>query len=139
MKLGMLADEQRETGGLDITPLIDIVFILLIFFVVTTTFVHDLGLDIERPAADSATEQPASLVRVGLSDRGEITIDGQPTSAWRIEAEIRDRVLQDADTSVLLVADKSVIADQLVAVMDACRKGGSKHVALAVEGARGGS
>lgn len=134
----MLADEQREAGGLDITPLIDIVFILLIFFVVTTTFVHDLGLDIERPTAESATSQPASLLRVALSDKGEITVDGEPTSAWRVEAEVRDRVLQDADTSVLLVADKGVVADQLVLVMDACRKGGVKHVALAVEGARGG-
>lgn len=139
MKLGQLGDEHREVGVLDITPLIDIVFILLIFFVVTTTFVHDLGIDVERPAASTASEQPVDVVRVALSDRGEITVDGRPTSAWRVEAEVRDRVLQDRDAAVLLVADRGVVADQLVAVMDACRKGGAKHVALAVEGATMGA
>lgn len=135
MKLGQLGEENREVGVLDITPLIDIVFILLIFFVVTTTFVHDLGIDVERPQATTAIEQPATLVRVAVSDRGEITVDGRPTSAWRVEAEVRDHLLRDRDASVLLIADRGVVADQLVAVMDACRKGGAKHVALAVEAA----
>jgi len=133
VKLGQIAEEQREVGVLDITPLIDIVFILLIFFVVTTTFVHDLGLDVERPQATTARELPVEIVRVAVSDRGEITVDGRPTSAWRIEAEVRDRLGERDDASVLLVADKGVVADRLVAVMDACRKAGAKSVALAVE------
>ncbi len=133
MKLGQLGEEHRELGVLDITPLIDIVFILLIFFVVTTTFVHDLGLDVERPQASTALEQPQAVVRVAVSERGEITVDGRPTSAWRIDAEVRDRLLRDHDAAVLLVADKGVVADRLVAVMDACRKGGARHIALAVE------
>jgi biopolymer transport protein ExbD len=133
VKLGQIAEEQREVGVLDITPLIDIVFILLIFFVVTTTFVHDLGLDVERPQATTARELPVEIVRVAVSDRGEITVDGRPTSAWRIEAEVRDRLGERDDASVLLVVDKGVVADRLVAVMDACRKAGAKSVALAVE------
>ena len=91
MKLGELSDESLDSGELNITPLIDIVFILLIFFVVTTTFVHDLGLPIERPRASSAEDQPSSLIRVAVSERGEITIEAQPTSPWRVEAEIRRR------------------------------------------------
>lgn len=135
MKLGELSEQTAEGGELDITPLIDIVFILLIFFVVTTTFVHDLGLPIERPQASTAHEQPASVVRVALSARGEITVDAEPTSPWRVESEVRDHLRDDVQATVLLVADKGVHADALVTVMDACRRGGAKHVALAVEGA----
>lgn len=135
MKLGELSDQPTDGGELNITPLIDIVFILLIFFVVTTTFVHDLGLPIERPQASTAQEQAAQVVRVAVSARGEITVDAEPTSPWRVEAEVRDHLRDELDGTVLLVADKGVHADALVTVMDACRRGGAKHVALAVEGA----
>jgi len=139
VKLGQIAEESREAGGLDITPLIDIVFILLIFFVVTTTFVHDLGIDVERPQATTASEQPARVVRVAISSRGEITVDGRSASPWRVEAEVRERLGEEAETSVLLVADRGVVAEQLVAIMDACRKAGAKHVALAVDAAPTGA
>ncbi|MBK6922205.1 MAG: biopolymer transporter ExbD [Deltaproteobacteria bacterium] len=133
MRLGQLAEETREGSALDITPLIDIVFILLIFFVVTTTFVHDLGIDVERPQASTAREQPSEIVRVAVSERGEVTVDARPTSSWRIEAEVRDRLTGARDGAVLLVADKGVHAETLVSVMDACRRAGASSVALAVE------
>ncbi len=134
-RLGQLGDEPGEGSGLDITPLIDIVFILLIFFVVTTTFVHDLGIDVERPQASTARELPAELVRVAISERGEITVDGRATGQWRVEAEVRDRLAGRSDGSVLLIADRGVHADRIVALMDACRSAGAGHVALAVEAA----
>jgi biopolymer transport protein ExbD len=139
MKLGQVSQDFADGAELNITPLIDIVFILLIFFVVTTTFVHDMGLDIERPEATTASDQAQSVVRVAVSDRFEITVDARPTSAWRVEAEVRDRIAADRDASVLLVADKGVPADTLVGVLDACRRGGAKQVAVAVEPAPGGA
>jgi len=133
VRLGELSDDVPGAGELNITPLIDIVFILLIFFVVTTTFVHDLGLPIERPQASTAEPQAASVLRVAVSERGEITIDAVPTSPWRIEAEVRGRLRDEPDAAVLVVADKGVHADALVVVMDACRRGGGRRIALAVE------
>jgi len=133
VKLGQLADDVPSMRELDITPLIDIVFILLIFFVVTTTFVHDVGLDLERPEASAANEQPASIVRVAVSERGEVAVNGQPTSPWRLEAEVHDRLIDRAEASILVIADKAVHADSLVAIMDACRRGGAEKIALAVE------
>ena len=100
---------------------------------VTSTFTRDLGLDVERPEASTATEQPTQVVRVAVGLRGEITVDGHATSPWRVEAEVRDHLLDMPERSVLLVADRGVEAETLVDVMDACRRAGASHVALAVD------
>lgn len=135
MKIGQLSNEVTEGAELNITPLIDIVFILLIFFVVTTTFVHELGLPIERPDSGTATEQPHDVVRVAVSRQGEITVDAQPTSPWRVEAEVRARLREHADASVVVIADKGATAEIIVDAIDACRRAGAEGVALGVEDA----
>lgn len=136
MKLGQLSDMNPGRDTPDITPLIDIVFILLIFFVVTTTFVHEVGIDVDRPEAKTGTAQPHAVIRVAISERGELTIDAQPTNTWRLEAEVHDRLTSEPDASVLLVADRSVPAQRLVELMDACRRGGAARIAMAVEPSR---
>jgi biopolymer transport protein ExbD len=133
MKLGELSHEITEGAELNITPLIDIVFILLIFFVVTTTFVHELGLPLDRPESSTASEQAPDVVRVAVSRQGEITVDAQPTSRWRVEAEVRARLRDDAHAAVLLIADRDAVADVIVEVMDSCRRAGASNVALGVE------
>lgn len=133
MKIGQLSEEVADGPTLEITPLIDIVFILLIFFVVTTTFAHELGLPIERPEASTAVEQAPNVVRVAVSERGEITVDAQPTSPWRVEAEVRARLREHADAAVVVIADRGAVAQTIVAAMDACRRAGANNVALGVE------
>lgn len=135
--LGRLSESMSEQADLNITPLIDIVFILLIFFVVTTTFVHELGLPIDRPESSTASEQAQHVVRVAVSRQGEITVDAQPTSAWRVEAEVRGQLRDRPDAAVLVIADRGAVADMLVEVIDACRRAGAKDVALGVERAEG--
>jgi len=132
VKIGQLSNEVTEGAELNITPLIDIVFILLIFFVVTTTFVHELGLPIERPDSSTATEQPHDVVRVAVSRQGEVTVDAQPTSPWRVEAEVRARLREHADASVIVIADKGSTAEVIVDAIDACRRAGAEGVALGV-------
>lgn len=135
--LGRLSESMSEQADLNITPLIDIVFILLIFFVVTTTFVHELGLPIDRPESSTASEQAQHVVRVAVSRQGEITVDAQPTSAWRVEAEVRAQLRDRPDAAVLVIADRGAVADVLVEVIDACRRAGATDVALGVERAEG--
>ena len=132
-RIGQLSEGVSDPAELNITPLIDIVFILLIFFVVTTTFVHELGLPIARPESSTATEQPPSVVRVAVSAHGEITVDAQPTSPWRVEAEVRTRLREDTDAAVVVIADRGTHAHSLVEVIDACRRAGATDVALGVE------
>ena len=117
----------------NLAPLIDIVFILLIFFVVTTTFAKDLGIDIQRPSASTAVEVPTRVLRVAVGAGGEFTVAARPTSPWRLEEEVRHRLTHEVDKSVLVVADQHVEAGKLVEVVDACRRAGASSVALAVE------
>lgn len=133
MKLGSVTNTPPPSEEPNVAPLIDIVFILLIFFVVTTTFARDLGIDVERPSAGSASEQPANVVRVAVGRGGELTVDGRATSPWRLETEVEDRMAQSTEKSVLVVADRSVNAEALVKVMDTCRKAGARQVAIAVD------
>lgn len=138
MKLGQLSEEITEGASLDITPLIDIVFILLVFFVVTTTFAHELGLPVERPQASTGLEQPHEVVRIAVARDSAITVDARPTSRWRVEAEVRARLREDAEAAVLVVADRGAVAEVLVEVMDAARRAGAEKVALGVEAREGG-
>ncbi len=133
MKLGSVTNRPPPSEEPNVAPLIDIVFILLIFFVVTTTFARDLGVDVERPTAGSATDQPANVVRVAVGRGGELAVDGRPTSAWRLGAEVQDRIAEHTEKSVLVVADRSVDAQTLVDVMDTCREAGALEVAISVE------
>ena len=133
MKLGHLSQPSQD-DDINIAPLIDIVFILLIFFVVTTTFAKDLGLKIERPKASTGAVQPQRIVRVAVSSRGELTVNAKPTSPWRIEGAVREALLSHQHKRALIVADTGVAAGQLVKLVDACKRAGAQSVAVAVDG-----
>lgn len=121
-----------EDGAPNLTPLIDIVFILLIFFVVTASFARDLGFEVTRPTATTGTQQDPRKLRVALGRGGEITVDGRPTSPWRVEVEVTERLSHFEDKEVLVIADAAVDAKRLVEVMDRCRRAGATNIALAV-------
>ena len=117
----------------NIAPLIDMVFILLIFFMVSTTFVRDMNLDLERPGASSAELADARALRVQVDSRGNVYVDGDPVKAWMLETRVRDYLSQRRYTNVLVVADRRVDTGSLVEVVDQCRLAGAEHVGVSVE------
>jgi biopolymer transport protein ExbD len=119
--------------GVDISPLIDMVFILLIFFMVSTTFVKDMKVDVERPSAASAVRASTKSVRVHIERTGSIYIDGQPVKSWMLQSRVRDLIKSGASASILVIADRLVPAEKLVEVVDQCRLGGAKDVGVATE------
>lgn len=123
----------RDTEEINIAPLIDMVFILLIFFMVSTTFVRDLQLDLERPGASTAAVADTRAVRVQVDRRGSIFLDGQAVQPWMLEGRVRDRLSNATLKTVVVTADKSLDTGALVDVVDACRMAGAEHVGLAVE------
>jgi biopolymer transport protein ExbD len=110
--------------------MIDMVFILLIFFMVTTTFVKDMKLDINRPAASSASKSDTKVVRVYIDSSSEIYIDNQPVKLWAIQSKLRDLLRTSSDKSVLVVTDTNIPVDVLINVVDECRMSGAKDVAV---------
>lgn len=122
----------EEESRIDISPLIDVVFLLLIFFVVTTTFVKDMNLDIQRPSAASAGLAPSKAVRIYLDAQGNVYLDNQPIRIWMVQSKVRT-LLHEGASDVLVVADTKVPAGRLVEVVDQARLAGAKNVGVATE------
>ncbi|MFN3918977.1 MAG: ExbD/TolR family protein [Methylohalobius sp.] len=122
----------EEESRIDISPLIDVVFLLLIFFVVTTTFVKDMNLDIQRPSAASAVLAPSKAVRIYLDAQGNVYLDNQPIRIWMVQSKVRT-LLREGASDVLIVADTKVPAGRLVEVVDQARLAGAKNVGVATE------
>jgi len=123
--------EKKELQNtVDISPLIDMVFILLIFFMVSTTFVKDMNLDINRPTASSATTASTKAIRVYIDKFSEVYIDDQPVKTWVIQSKLRDLLRYSTEKSVLVVVDDGVTSGRLVEVVDQCRLAGAKDVGV---------
>lgn len=128
-----LRRNKKKPSDLDISPLIDVVFILLIFFMVTTTFVKDTQLDLERPSAASGAAASTKALRVVLSRAGEVFIDDAPIKPWMVQSRVRDYLRDAQDGAVLIVADRRVLAEQLIEVVDQCRLAGAKDVGVVTD------
>ena len=85
-----LRNTKSKEQEIDMAPLIDMVFILLIFFAVSTTFVKDMQLEIDRPSASSAQRASTKAIRVYLDRSGNIYVDEQPVKPWMIQSRVRD-------------------------------------------------
>jgi len=123
-----------DRGGqeeINIAPLIDIVFILLIFFMVSTTFQKDQDLDITRPQAASAKPASTKAIRVYIDASGETFIQGQPVRPWVIQSRVRDMLKGSTTDQVLVVTDEGVPARKLIEVVDQARLGGANDVGVA--------
>lgn len=116
---------------IQMTPLIDMVFILLIFFVVTTSFVSETGLDIQRPQSSSSEMLPRENIPVAIGADGRITVDGQRVGLLSIRSFLQKRLRIQPGLAVVLVADKAISVDRVVRVMDEIRAAGISEVALA--------
>lgn len=127
---------RRRSAGqqdIDISPLIDMVFILLIFFMVSTTFVKDMKVELERPGAASATRASSKSLRVVIDSSGNIFVDGAAVRPWMVQSRVREYLKSASAKSVLVVTDRRVAAERLVEVVDQCRLAGAKDVGVATE------
>jgi biopolymer transport protein ExbD len=125
--------KNTEEQQIDISPLIDMVFILLIFFMVSTTFVKDMKLELERPGAASAQRASTKALRVYIDKNSSIYVDGNPVKPWMLQSRIRQLVAGSGDGQVLVVVDRNVPSEKLIEVVDQCRLAGAGDVGVATE------
>ena len=125
--------KRNEEMGVDMSPLIDMVFILLIFFMVSSTFVKDMKLDLIRPGASSAQKASSKVARVYIDKAGETYIDGQSVKVWAIQGKLRDMLRTSTEKTVLVITDESVAVEKLIEVVDQCKMAGANDVAVATE------
>ena len=115
----------EDETTVDISPLIDVVFILLIFFMVSTTFVKDNKLDIERPGAKA--------IRITIDRSGAITMDNVPVRPWMVQSRVREALAGGDAEAVLVITDRRVAAERLIEVVDQARLAGATDVGVVTD------
>lgn len=126
-------DSAPLSSQINLTPLIDMVFILLIFFIVTSKFTKESGVDVSRPEAASASDQAQANIVVGITAQGEVWIDGQAIAMGSVRAQIERLHAANPKGSVILVADKAAPTGITVEVLDHARLAGVANVSIAAK------
>ncbi len=124
---------RAEQSEVNLTPMLDVVFIMLIFFIVTAWFVKEAGIEIRRPPAATAVRQERGNIMVAITANDQIWIDRRPVDPRFVRANIERLHAENPQGSVVIQADKDSKNGLLVQVMDAARLAGVKSVSLAAE------
>ncbi len=131
--LNITSSRRTSKRGVEINmaPLIDMVFILLIFFLVTTSFVKETGVSINRPVAATATVEKNTTILIGVTADNRIFMNHREIDIRTVEANVERALAENPDSSVVIVADKKSETGVVISVMDSCKLAGAKRVALA--------
>ena len=121
-----------DEAQINITPMLDIVFIMLIFFIVTTSFVKEFGVDVNRPSTAPVEEQEQSeLIAVRIDENDQIYIQDRLVDVRAVRANIESGLAVQPDATVVVIADRAADAGLLVRVVDQARVAGAERVSLA--------
>ena len=123
----------EEESEINITPLIDIVFIMLIFFIVTATFVKETGIDVNKPDAPTAEVKSKANILIAIDSNDNIWIDRRRVDPRSVRPNIERLHAENPQGSVVIQADKKSTNEMLVTVMDAARAAGVYNIALAAQ------
>jgi biopolymer transport protein ExbD len=124
---------EDEDSVIDMTPMLDIVFIMLIFFIVTTSFVKESGITVSRPSAQTAAEDKKGNIMVAIKPNGEIWIDKRAVDIRSVRANIEKLKAESPESGVVLQADTDSKTGLLVKVMDQVRMAGISNISIAAE------
>ena len=126
--------KKNEESEINITPMLDIVFIMLIFFIVTTSFVKEISIEVNRPTKSPIKEQKKSdVISVRILDSGQILIQERLISLDAVRANIESSLALKPQASVVVVSDRDADAGLLVRVIDQSRLAGASSVSLAAQ------
>ncbi len=114
----------NEENDIDITPMLDVVFIMLIFFIVTATFVKESGIDVSRPDAETASKQNRVGILVAINSNSEVWINRREVDLAAVRANIERLSAENPQGGAVIQADKNAQTGVLIEVMDQIRLGG---------------
>ena len=122
----------EESVDVNISPLIDMMFLLLIFFIVTTTFVEEVGIEIKKPKATTVESLDKKSIMIALTREGKIIYGGREVGMNGIRGLV-SRLTKNEQRPVIILADTKSLSGMLVDVLDECRAAGAKNVSVATE------
>ncbi|MCE9678275.1 biopolymer transporter ExbD [Shewanella sp. AS1] len=120
----------EEEAQIDMTPMLDIVFIMLIFFIVTTSFIKPSGLDYNKPEASTATTQKSANIFIGVSKTGIIKMENRQVDIERVTANVERMLAESPEAAVLIEADKEAQHGLVIKVMDNVKKAGIDKISV---------
>jgi len=123
----------EEQSEINLTPMLDVVFIMLIFFIVTASFIKQAGIDVLRPEAVTGEQRPTVSVLVAISETGEIWVDKKKVEPTAVRAAIERLHAETPKGSVVVQADKAAKNERLKMVLSAVRAIGISDVAVSTE------
>ncbi|MFO0689914.1 MAG: biopolymer transporter ExbD [Myxococcota bacterium] len=123
-----------SSAEVDLTPMLDVVFIMLIFFIVTASFVKEAGVDVTRPPAETSEPKDKGNILIAITESGQIWIDRRAVDPTSLQAHIERLHGENPQGSIVVQADKNSQNSLLVQVMDAARDAGVTQIAIAAEG-----
>ncbi|TRW50123.1 biopolymer transporter ExbD [Aliidiomarina halalkaliphila] len=124
---------EDEEATLDMTPMLDIVFIMLIFFIVTTSFVKEAGIDVNRPEASQATQKPSANIFIAIRENGEVWMDRRQVDIERVAANLERLLAEQPTDMVVIQADEGARHGIVVRVMDQIKEAGIAQISIAAE------
>jgi biopolymer transport protein ExbD len=133
MRRMLSSGEDEQEASVDITPMLDVVFIMLIFFIVTATFVKESGIDVNRPQAATAVVKEKANILVAIDAHNKIWINRREVDIRSVRPSIERLHAENPKGTVVIQADKDSRNEILVQVMDASRLAGVYEIALAAE------
>ena len=133
MRRTRISNEENTEEEINLTPMLDVVFIMLIFFVATTSFVKESGVDVNRPTAVTAQSQRQANLLIAIRPNGEIWIDGRVVDLRAVRANIERLRAELPDSQVVIQSDQAAQVGLLVQVMDQVRLAGISDVAIAAD------
>ncbi len=119
--------------NIDMTPMVDLIFLLLVFFIVTASFSKNMGIDVEKPAAKSASLKENTTTVFVIDENGRVFLENEEIDFRSIRGRMNGVVAQNSEAKVMVIADKRGKVEMVVNVMDQCRLAGVKYVSFAAE------
>lgn len=126
-------NREEEDASIDMTPMLDIVFIMLIFFIVTTSFVKEAGIQVNKPEANQANKEPSANIFIAIRDTGEIWMDKRQVDVKRVAANLERMLAEQPTDLVVIQADKESEHGRVVEVMDQIKEAGIDKISIAAE------
>ncbi len=133
MALGKQRSNTDDDSDINLTPMLDVVFIMLIFFIVTATFIKQPGMDVLRPDALSARSKPLVSVLIAIGQNGDVWIDKKQVELDNVRAQIERLHAENPKGGIVIQADRQAKNKVLRAVLEAARDAKVGDVALATE------
>ncbi len=132
MKYRRSINESEEISEINVSPLIDMVFILLIFFIVTTVFVEETGVEVDKPQAASAVSLEKNSILLAVTSKGQVVYGGREIGVAGVRPLVK-RMTQAEDMPVIVQGDENANYGVVLQVVDEAKLGGANSVSLASE------